>query len=177
MDLARDAGLEVQRGIVVDDHLRTSDDAIFAAGDIAEHRGRINGLWPTAVEQAEVAADNAVGGDREYVGTSPVTVLKVVGVELTSIGRFEPEDGDEVIALEEAGGQRYRKLVIADGKVAGAILLGFSQDVSPIRTAISRGLDVTSRLEELREGRWEVMAELTEDEPLLPAAAAHPGSG
>lgn len=177
VDLARDAGLDVQRGIVVDDHLRTSDEHIFAAGDTAEHRGRTYGLWPSAVEQAEIAADNAVGGEREYAGTSPVTVLKVVGVELTSIGRFEAEPSDEVIALEEDDGRRYRKLVIADGRVVGAILLGFSQDVSAIRTAVSRQLDVTSRLEELRTGRWEVLGELTGDEPLLPAAAARPGSG
>ena len=177
VELARDAGLEVQRGVVVDDRLCTSDAAVFAAGDIAEHEGRIHGLWPAAVEQAEVAADNAVGGDKRYRGTNPVTVLKVVGVELTSIGRFESEAGDEVVALEEADGHRYRKLVIAEGKVVGAILLGFSQDVSPIRTVISRGLDVTSRLEELRAGRWEVLGELTGDDALLPAAAAHPGSG
>ena len=174
-DLAREAGLDVRRGVIVDDHLRTSDPAIFAAGDIAEHRGRIHGLWPTAVEQAEAAADNAVGGDRQYVGTSPVTVLKVVGVELTSIGRFEAADGDEVVALEEADGQRYRKLVIADGKVVGAILLGFSQDVSPIRTAISRELDVTPHLEALRAGNWEVVGQLSADEPLMPAAAVNPG--
>ena len=177
VDLAREANLEVERGIVVDDHLRTSDERIFAAGDTAEHRGRIYGLWPSAVEQAEIAADNVVGGDREYAGTNPVTVLKVVGVELTSIGRFEAEEDDEVIAFEEDEGRRYRKLVIADGKVAGAILLGFSHDVSAIRTAVNRGFDVTARLDELRAGQWEVLGELTGDEPLLPAAAARPGSG
>jgi len=119
----------------------------------------------------------AVGGDKGYTGSKPVTVLKVVGIELTSVGRFEPEpDDDEVITLEEDG-QRYRKLVISGGRIVGAILLGYSQEVSPIRTAITREVDVSSRLDELRAGDWAVLSELTGDGPLLPAAAAHPGSG
>jgi NADPH-dependent 2,4-dienoyl-CoA reductase/sulfur reductase-like enzyme/ferredoxin len=175
--LARDAGLEVERGVVVDDRMRTSDPAIFAAGDVAEHRGELHGLWPTAVGQAEVAADNVVGGSKEYTGAKPVTVLKVVGIELTSVGRFQPQEGDEVIALEEDEGQRYRKLVISDDRIVGAILLGYSQEVSPTRTAITRELDVSSAREDLRAGDWEVLDELAGDEALLPAAAARPGSG
>ena len=89
-ELARAAGLEVGRGVLVDERMRTSDPEILAAGDVAEHAGRIHGLWPVAVEQAEVAADNAVGGDKAYRGSVPVTMLKVVGIELTSIGRVEP---------------------------------------------------------------------------------------
>ena len=61
---------------------------------MAEHSGRVHGLWPVAVEQAEVAADNAVGGAKAYRGSIPFTMLKVVGVELTSVGRFEEQAGD-----------------------------------------------------------------------------------
>ena len=64
VELARKAGLNVAKGVVVDDHLRRSDAAIFAVGDVAEHRGVVLGLWPTGVEQAEAAAENVVGGDR-----------------------------------------------------------------------------------------------------------------
>ena len=117
-EIARDAGLDIARGVLVDERMRTSDPEILAAGDVAEFSGRVHGLWPVAVEQAEVAADNAVGGKKEYRGSVPVTMLKVVGIELTSIGRFEAEPGDEVIAMEESGG-RYRKLVISDGRVVG----------------------------------------------------------
>ena len=88
-ELARDAGLRVNRGVLVDERMRTERPAILAAGDVAEHAGRVHGLWPVAVEQAEVAADNAVGGDKAYRGSVPFTMLKVVGVELTSVGRFE----------------------------------------------------------------------------------------
>ena len=127
---------------------------ILAAGDVAEHAGRVHGLWPVAVEQAEVAADNAVGGDKEYRGSIPFTMLKVVGVELTSVGRFEEQAGDEVVALEEPGG-KYRKLVIEDGRIVGAILLGYSQEVAAVRTAINRGFHVGGVMDALRAGRWE----------------------
>src|SRR5262249_21180911 len=103
--LARAAELAVNRGVVVDEQMRTSDPAIFAAGDVAEFDNAVPGLWPTAVEQAEVAAENALGGARTYSGSVPVTILKVVGIELTSIGRFEPGAHEEVIALEDASGQ------------------------------------------------------------------------
>jgi nitrite reductase (NADH) large subunit len=176
--LARAAGLHVGRGVLVDERMRTADAAIFACGDVAEHSGAIAGLWPTAVEQAEVAADNAVGGAKAYSTSAPVTILKVVGIELTSMGRFEPESpGEEVIALEDEASQRYRKLVIdEDGRIVGAILLGYSREVSPVRTAIARGWDVRGRIDDLRAGRWDVLADMSGEQPLLAAAPAHPGS-
>jgi nitrite reductase (NADH) large subunit len=154
--------------------MRTSDPAIFAAGDVAEFDRTVLGLWPTAVEQAEVAAENALGGDKAFAGSVPVTILKVVGIELTSIGRFEPAAHDEeVIALEDESGQRYRKLIIdADGRIAGAILLGYSREVAPVRTAIARGWDVRGQLELLRAGRWDQLKELSGDLPLLAGAPA-----
>ena len=158
--------------------MRTADPAIFACGDVAEYSGIVAGLWPTAVEQAEVAADNAVGGAKAYGVSAPVTILKVVGIELTSIGRFEAQSpGEEVIALEDEAAQKYRKLVIGeDGRIVGAILLGYSTEASPVRTAIARGWDVRPRLDDLRAGRWDVLAGMSGEQPLLAAAPAHPGS-
>jgi NADPH-dependent 2,4-dienoyl-CoA reductase/sulfur reductase-like enzyme/ferredoxin len=164
--LAKDAGLAVNRGVLVDDRMRTQDHSILAAGDVAEHEGRVHGLWPVAVEQAEVAADNAVGGDKLYTGSIPFTILKVVGIDLTSVGRFQERPGDEVVALEEPGG-RYRKLVIEDGRIVGAILLGYSSEVAAVRTAISRGFPVAGVMDALRAGRWDVLAGLSGERPLL----------
>lgn len=175
-ELAGDAGLEVGRGVVVDDRMRTSDPLIFAAGDVAEFGGRVPGLWPAAVDQAEVAADNAVGGEKAYKPTAPVTVLKVVGIELTSMGRFEAEEGDEVIALEDGSGQRYRKLVISEGRIVGAILLGYSAEASPVATAVKRGFVVEGLLPALRAGDWGRLADLSGDRPLVPVAVSHPGA-
>ena len=173
-ELARAAGLAVNRGVLVDERMRTQDHAILAAGDVAEHAGRVHGLWPVAVAQAEVAADNAVGGRKEYRGSVPFTMLKVVGVELTSVGRFEEQATDEVIVLEEPGG-RYRKLVIEDGRIVGAILLGHSAEVAAVRTAIDRGFPVGGVMDALRAGRWTALAELSGARPLL--AGAPTGAG
>ena len=175
-ELARDAGLQIGKGVVVDDLMRTSDPRIFAAGDVAEHRGRVHGLWPAAVEQAEVAACGALGEEKAYRGSVPVTILKVVGIELTSMGRFMTEPGDEEIVFEDEQSGRYRKLVIADGKIAGAILLGSAAEASPVVTAVKRGYDVRGLMGDLRAGRWDTLGELSGTHPLVPAAPANPSS-
>jgi NAD(P)H-nitrite reductase large subunit len=151
-DLASAAGLAVDNGVLVDAALKTSAPAIFAAGDVAEHDGRVWGLWPTAVEQAKIAATNATGGSDRYAGSVPVTMLKVSGVDLTSIGRFDPEEGDVVIALEDPIESRYRKLVLRDGRIVGAILLGYTHEAPGVAAAAKNGDDVTPYLDLLRAG-------------------------
>jgi NADPH-dependent 2,4-dienoyl-CoA reductase/sulfur reductase-like enzyme/ferredoxin len=138
-ELAAAAGLEVGYGVIVDEQLRTNDPRIFAVGDLVEWEGRVLGLWPVAVEQAEVAAENAAGGTRAYTGTVPVTMLKVVGVDLTSVGRIEPDDeaGERARVTEDPESLRYRKLVSdVDGRCVGAILLGFPEDAAAITEAV-----------------------------------------
>ena len=143
VELARRAGLAVARGVVVDDHLRTSDERVFAAGDLAEWRGTIHGLWPVAVDQAEVAAENAVGGTREYAGTVPVTMLKVVGVELLSVGAI---DGPDELVDADATALRYRRLVLdEDGRAVGGILLGHPELAPAVTAAVRRGAVVEPR--------------------------------
>jgi nitrite reductase (NADH) large subunit len=158
IDLAAAAGLETKKGVIVDDHMRTNDELIYAAGDVAEFRGQIAGLWPAAVEQAKVAAEAAVlDATGPYTGTVPVTVLKVVGVDLTSLGRIELEPGDEQIVQEEESSLRYGKLIIAGGRIVGAILLGYTSEVAFVTSAVKQGWDVSHVLNELREGRWDVL--------------------
>jgi NADPH-dependent 2,4-dienoyl-CoA reductase/sulfur reductase-like enzyme/ferredoxin len=138
VELAREAGLATARGVLVDDQLRTSDERIFAAGDAAEWQEGILGLWPVAVDQAEVAAENAVGGARAYTGTVPQTMLKVVGVELFSIGAIT---GPNERVDEDADALRYRKLVADEtGRVIGAILLGHPEQVPAVTAAVRRSL-------------------------------------
>ena len=171
-ELARQAGLATNRGVLVNARMQTGDPHILAAGDVAEFEGQVPGLWPVAVAQAEIAADNAVGGTKLYDPVVPVAILKVVGIELTSIGRFEAAGThEEEIALEDASG-RYRKLVVADGRIVGAILLGFSKEVAAVRTAITRGFDVRHQLDALRAGRWEVLEGMSGEIPLAPAVPA-----
>ncbi|MEZ4868330.1 MAG: FAD-dependent oxidoreductase [Caldilineaceae bacterium] len=167
LTLARAIGLEVKRGIVVDAQMRTSHPDIFAAGDVAEFNGQTPGLWPVAVSQGEVAAANAVAptgtAPQSYQEIIPVTMLKVVGVDLTSIGRIEATGPDErELALEEPDAHRYRKLVLTGGKVVGAILLGYPLDASAVAEVVKNGVDVTAQLPALEAGRWDVLKALVE---------------
>jgi nitrite reductase (NADH) large subunit len=155
LELAQEAGLAVGRAITVDDHMRSSDPDVYAVGDAAEHGGVVWGLWPTAVEQGRVAGINAVGGNERYGGTLPVTMLKVTGVHLTSIGRFHRESDDTEIALDDPVETRYRKLVIRpDGTIAGAILLGYALEAPGLVDAVRERRDVTDELDRLRSGDW-----------------------
>jgi len=149
--LAQTAGLEVNRGVVVDGQLQTSAEDVFAAGDVAEFEGRVYGIIPAAIEQARVAAANmVVPGSATYTGTLPATTLKVAGAELASLGESTAE-GDEYIQLRHAdvGTGLYRKFVLRAGRIVGAILLNDEERVRPITQLIERGVDVSAHAERL----------------------------
>jgi len=144
--LALAAGLEVNRGIVVNERLQTSADDIFAAGDAAEFEGRVYGIIPAAIEQARVAATNMVApGSDTYAGTLPTTTLKVAGAELTSVGESvaQAEESDQLRRVDLAAG-RYRKLVLRDGRIVGAISLNDRKRAGLITRLIEQGADVSA---------------------------------
>jgi NAD(P)H-nitrite reductase large subunit len=158
VELARAAGLDVKRGVLVDGAMRTTAPDIFAAGDVCEFAQQVPGLWPVAVEQARVAAINATGGQATYQTVIPVTALKVVGVDMTSVGRFEAQsEADLEIALEDLEGHRYRKLVINGGRLVGAILLGYPLEATAVTAAVKAGREVSADLDALRAGEWAVL--------------------
>jgi nitrite reductase (NADH) large subunit len=126
--LARDAGVPVNRGIVVDDHLETGVPDIFALGECAEHRGTCYGLVEPAYEQARILARHLAGDAASYAGSVVATNLKVSGVSVFSAGDFVAVDGSETIVLNDARRGTYKKLVIADGRLTGAVLVGDTQD-------------------------------------------------
>ncbi|MFD0008964.1 FAD-dependent oxidoreductase [Streptomyces sp. NPDC127178] len=155
IELAQEAGLETARGIVVDDLMRTSDPLIYAVGDTAEHGGRVLGLWPTAVEQAEVAGEAIAGGTRTFKGTVPVTLLKVAGIDVLSCGRIEEsgQEGEEVIIHDDRTGKRYTKLLVVDGHLVGAIVVGHSvEGAGELSAAVKEHRQVGARIERLRAG-------------------------
>jgi len=127
-DLARDAGIAVQRGIVVDDALETSTAGIHAIGECAEHRGICYGLVEPAHEQARVLADRLAGRDAHYAGSVLATNLKVSGVNVFSAGDFLGADGSEEIVLTDPELGVYKKLVLAHGRLVGAVLFGDTAD-------------------------------------------------
>lgn len=127
--IAEAAGLTIDRGIVVDESLRTNDQRIYAIGDVAQHPGTVSGLVQPAWEQATVLAGLLTGADTSarYRGTQVVTRLKARGIDLSALGDVHAEldsDEDEVVCLSDPKRGRYAKLVIRDDRVHGAILLG-----------------------------------------------------
>jgi nitrite reductase (NADH) large subunit len=127
--LAKEAGIPVNRGIVVEDHLATGAPDIFALGECAEHRGVCYGLVEPAYEQARVLARHLAGGVAAYQGSVVATNLKVSGVSVFSAGDFLGQDflgegGSEAIVLSDFKRGTYKKLVISDGRLTGAVLIG-----------------------------------------------------
>jgi nitrite reductase (NADH) large subunit len=126
--LAKDAGISVGRGVVVDDRLQTGSDGIFALGECAEHRGICYGLVEPAYEQAKVLAQHLAGRTALYPGSVVATNLKVSGVSVFSAGEFMGSDRSEAIVLGDFRRGVYKKLVIEDGRLTGAVLVGDTAD-------------------------------------------------
>jgi nitrite reductase (NADH) large subunit len=122
--LAKEAGISVNRGVVVDDHLETGAPDVFAIGECAEHRGICYGLVEPAYEQARVLARHLAGTDDSYAGSVVATNLKVSGVSVFSAGDFMGTEGSEQIVLSDINHGTYKKLVIAEGRLTGAVLIG-----------------------------------------------------
>jgi nitrite reductase (NADH) large subunit len=138
-ELAASAGLEIQRGITVDSYLQTSAADIFAAGDAAEFQGRTYGLIPPAIEQARVAARNMTA-DRAivYPGTLPSATLSVAGMEITSIGEATSDEKTlDILRQSDPASNVYRKLVLRDGVLVGAILINDPHAVLSIKQLIA----------------------------------------
>lgn len=133
--LPRQARLEVNQGVVVDDYLRAADENIFAVGDIAEHRGLCYGTWAPAQFQGAIAGLNAVGGRVEFAGIPRSNTLKVLDYDLFSIGQVHPDDGSYLCFEAQVNGT-YRYVVFRDGKLAGAILLGDTRQAAAIKRLI-----------------------------------------
>ena len=143
--LARRAGLDVNQGIVVTNRLQTSADRVYAAGDAAEHDGVLYGTWAASQFQGAIAGMNAAGLSTVYGGQPRSNTLKVLGLDLMSIGRFEPADGSYVVVDQETE-DRYLHFVFQDGVLVGAILLGDASRGADIKAAIESRLDFSGLL-------------------------------
>ena len=146
--LAKDAGLETGRGIIVTDHMLTSDVDIFALGECVEHRGQVYGLVAPLYEMADVIAKQLLGNqDAAYTGSVTATKLKVTGIDLYSAGDFAEADDREEIVLRDAAAGVYKRLVLKDNKILGAVLYGDTADGPWFFDMLKKGTDIT----ELRE--------------------------
>lgn len=135
LQLAEPLGLDYEKGIDVDERLRTSQADIYAAGDVAAFRGMPYGIWPAAMEQGKIAGSNMAGGDMIYEGTTMANTLKVVGIDLASAGNIDAENEFESWVVEEE--KLYKKIVLEDDKIVGCIMLGDTKGFNKITKAIS----------------------------------------
>jgi nitrite reductase (NADH) large subunit len=141
MELAEPLGLEHDKGIKVDEHLRTNQPDIYAAGDVAEFKGMPYGIWPAAMEQGKIAGANMAGGNITYSGTTMANTLKVVGVDLASAGNIDAENELEsrVVAAENI----YQKVVFENNQIVGCIMLGDTKAFNKVTKLMSDNTDIS----------------------------------
>ncbi len=126
IDLAKNSGISVNKGIIVNEYMETNIEDIYSCGDCVEFKGKIYGIIPASLDQSYVAGKNIIGEKVKYQGTIPSNTLKVTGIDLTSIGEIDPPKSEEfevIIKKDEEKGF-YRKLVLKENIIVGAILLG-----------------------------------------------------
>ncbi|HEX6389795.1 MAG TPA: molybdopterin-dependent oxidoreductase, partial [Solirubrobacteraceae bacterium] len=147
VDLAKTAGLEVERGVLVDDEMRTSVPGIRAVGECAEHRGNVYGLWAPLLEQARALGASLADRPAAFLGATPATTLKVAGIDLFCCGRVTAGPRDEEVLALDTRRCRYRRLLVSeDGRLAGAILLGDLRDARALRELLDSNDEVPSEL-------------------------------
>ena len=144
IDLAKSAGLHCERGILVNDTLQTFDPRIYAVGECVQHRGALYGLVAPLFEQAKVAANHlAEMGIGLYTGTVTSTKLKVTGIELFSAGDFIGDDETEEMVFQDMASGIYKKLVLRDNKIIGAVLYGDTIDGTWYFQLLKDGTDIS----------------------------------
>ena len=164
--LAKDAGLTCNRGIVVDDGLRTADPAIYAVGECVEHRGTLFGLVAPLWDMAKIAADRISGvAETDYVPAVSGTRLKVTGIDMFSAGDFTGDDTSEAIVYRDTAKGVHKKLVLRDDKLIGAVLYGDAGDAGWYFGLIQDGTDISHMRDTL------VFGSALADEPRAAAGA------
>jgi len=138
IEIAKDAGINTNKGIIVNDYLETNIKDIYAAGDCAEHKGKIYGLWSAAMEQGEAAALTMMEKKTAYSGTTVSTMLKVADIELASLGEIDMEKNPKLKTIKGAVTEnlKYQKLFLEENKVKGAIFIGSIKPAQKIKKMI-----------------------------------------
>ncbi len=145
IEIARQAGLAVNQGIVVDDGMQTSHPDVWAAGDVAEHKGLVYGIWPPSQMQGMVAGSNAAGQAATFTGVPRSNNLKVLGIDLYSIGRIQADPAVDRV-VDGVVGEDYACFIFNQQRLVGAILLGVVSSAPLVKKAIESGQDCSAWL-------------------------------
>lgn len=156
LDLAVTGGLRVHRGLLVNDHLRTSASDVFAAGDVVETKevvtgeSIVSGIWTNAVTMGRIAGDNMAGGDLVYEGAfSLLNAMELGGLPVVSVGDIHHEPGDGIEVFAERRGSNYRKLVFRGCRLIGLVLVGEIERAGVYQALIREKADVSTLRREL----------------------------
>ncbi len=153
-ELAKNAGLDVNRGVQVDAAMRTSDPDILAAGDVAELPGAVGGLWAVGTAQAAVAAQTLFGREAVYQPPSTLVSLKMDGIDVKGFGSLDGGDGIDEITDSDAEDNLHRRLFVKEGRIAGAVFVGPPGTGQDVAAAIQKRADVSAVVERLKAGDW-----------------------
>jgi len=141
LELAKALNLDHDKGIKVDEQMRTNQPGIYAAGDVAEFKGIPYGIWTAATEQGQIAGTNMAGGNAVYKGTVMANTLKVVGIDLASAGNIDAENKLESKVLTDQ--MVYKKVVFENDQIAGCIMLGDTKGFTKITKMMSEKQNVS----------------------------------
>jgi nitrite reductase (NADH) large subunit len=154
IDLAKKAGLYCERGIIVNDTLQTYDPRVYAVGECVQHRRQTYGLVAPLFEQAKVCADHLARlGIRRYQGSVTSTKLKVTGIDVFSAGDFTGNEQTESIVLQDPGAGVYKKVVLRDNRIQGAVMVGDTVDGPWYFQLMREGTDVSAFRTRLLHGQ------------------------
>lgn len=151
VELAKPAGIQTNKGVVVNDYLQTNLSDIYAAGDCAEHQDRIYGLWSASLEQGEIAAQNMAGQKTAYTGTTVATMLKVAEIELASLGCVDLREHPQAYEIKKADSNVYQKLFVENDCIIGAIFINDMKKVQKIKKMIKNKIKIDN-LKQVWEG-------------------------
>jgi nitrite reductase (NADH) large subunit len=147
LELAKALNLDQDKGVKVDEEMKTNQPGIYAAGDVAEFKGIPYGIWTAATEQGQIAGTNMAGGKALYKGTVMANTLKVVGIDLASAGNIDVENKLESKVFTDQ--KVYKKIVIENDQVLGCIMLGDTKGFTKITKMMSEKQNVSQIKEEL----------------------------
>ena len=140
LELAQSGDLACDKGVTVNDRLETSAKGIYAAGDVAEHRGVVSGIWPAAMQQGRVAGANMAGGEAAYQGATMSNILKVAGIDVAAAGNIDAEGRHESQVV--SSGSVYKKLVIENNQIIGCVMVGDTKNFNTITRYIKEKRDI-----------------------------------
>ncbi|NJD56207.1 MAG: NAD(P)/FAD-dependent oxidoreductase, partial [Nitrospirae bacterium] len=152
LTIPQQLGMTIDKGLVVNNRMETGIPDIYAAGDLVQHNGQCYGIWPAAEQQGEVAGINMAGGNAEYRGTTMSNTLSVAGVDIFAAGDIDPEGKKEAIFLNDPANRTYRKLVMENDIITGAILLGDTRDRRKVMHAMDTRSDISGIRMKLEAG-------------------------